>query len=101
MDNTSIAHGKFHFKTLPDGSLDRIKVKCIYCKTVELSFPQEYDPSSISLVWEEMESPPPPSKVKRTTLDGVTWGPLAESTTWQLSTAHEPHNTIKGVGINY
>ncbi|XP_013889025.1 zinc finger BED domain-containing protein 1 [Austrofundulus limnaeus] len=34
---TGILHGHFHFKTLPDGSLDKTKVICKHCST-ELSY---------------------------------------------------------------
>lgn len=88
MDKTSLVNGKFHFKTLPDGSLDRTNVVCIYCKA-EFS----YHRSTSSLKYHlsakhtaDAESPRPPPRVKQTTL-GVARRPLDASTTRQLSTA--------------
>ncbi|XP_053179676.1 E3 SUMO-protein ligase ZBED1-like [Scomber japonicus] len=85
---TSILNGKFIFKALPDGGIDRTKAICIYCKSV-FSFHRSTSSLKYHLAAKhtaDAESPPPPSNLKQTTLGGVARRPLDVSTTRQLST---------------
>lgn len=88
--NTSntILNGKFSFKDLPDGSVDRTKVICIYCRG-EFS----YHRSTSSLKYHlsakhtaDAESPAPP-RLRQTTLDSLSRRQLDNSTSRKLSTA--------------
>ena len=74
MDKKYILNGKFSYKVLPDGSLDRTKVICIYCRG-EFT----YHRSTTSLKYHlsakhtaDAESPAPP-RMKQKPLLFIGW----------------------------
>ncbi len=82
-----ILNGKFSFKALPDGLLDKTKVICIYCRC-ELS----YYCSTLSLKYyllakltADAESPPSPCQ-GQTMLRSLHWRHMDNSTSNKLST---------------
>lgn len=85
-----LLNGKFTFKKMPDGSLDKTKVICMYCR-VEMN----YHRSTSSLKYHlqakhtaDAESAPPPPRQKQTTLESsLQKRRLDKSTNNQLSTA--------------
>ncbi|KAK7913166.1 hypothetical protein WMY93_013377 [Mugilogobius chulae] len=75
--NTELLHGHFHFKTNPDGSVDKTKAVCSHCKA-ELSYHRstsslKYHLNALHTV--DARSPTPytdaAGKLRQTTLDGA------------------------------
>ena len=107
MDKNTILNGKFSYKALPDGSLDRTKVICVSCRA-EFS----YHRSTSSLKYHlsakhtaDAESPASP-RLKQTTLN--VQGKQMESSTkckleteiakW-VATACQPISIVQDVGL--
>ncbi len=85
----SILNGKFSYKALPDGSLDRTKVICIYCRC-EFSYHQSTSSLKYHLSAKhtaDAESPVPPPRLKQTTLDNLQGKQLDISTSRKLTKA--------------
>ncbi|KAL4008846.1 hypothetical protein ACER0C_002698 [Sarotherodon galilaeus] len=83
-----LLNGKFNFKAMPDGSLDKTKVICIYCRC-ELSFHRSTSCLKYHLLPKHIANAgsPPPSRQKQTMLDSFQRRRLDNSTTNKLSTA--------------
>ncbi|KAL3983475.1 transcription elongation factor SPT4 [Sarotherodon galilaeus] len=83
-----LLNGKFHFKAMPDGSLDKTKVICIYCRC-ELSYHRSTSSPKYHLLAKHTGNAesPLPSCQRQTTLDSFQRRRLDNSTTNKLSTA--------------
>nr|XP_054591163.1 E3 SUMO-protein ligase ZBED1-like [Nothobranchius furzeri] len=82
-----LLNGKFPFKTLPDGTTDKTKVICVYCRC-ELSYHRSTSSLKYHLLAKhtaDAESPPPHRK--QTTLESFQQRRLDNSTSCKLSTA--------------
>ncbi|XP_038149644.1 E3 SUMO-protein ligase ZBED1-like [Cyprinodon tularosa] len=107
MDADSILNGKFSFKKLPNGSIDKTKVICVFCRC-ELS----YHRSTTSLKYHlmakhsaDLNSPPPrQSQVtmddfRQKRMDTLTKNKLTAAIAKWVATACRPVNVVEDEGL--